>query len=58
MSAQRRTVTDKPQVAEWIDESTLAMYPLRNLVVANLVDGAVYTDRSCPLNESVGVVDE
>jgi len=38
MSAQRRAVTDQPKMAEWIDESTLPVYPPRHSVVANLVD--------------------
>jgi len=45
-------------MAKWIDKPTLPMYSPRYLVVANLVDGAVCSGRYCPLNKSVGIVDE
>ena len=58
MGAQRRAVADQPKMSEWIDESTLPVYPPRRLVVANLVDGAVCSGSYCPTNESVGVLNE
>jgi hypothetical protein len=58
MSAQRRAVADKPQMTEWIDESTLPVYSPRHLVVTDLVDGAVCSGRNRPLNESAGVIDK
>lgn len=58
MLAQRRPVTNEPQVAEWVDEPALAMSAPGHLMVVDRVDAAICSCRHCALDEGVRVLDE
>ena len=51
-------VTDKPQMAERIDEPSLAVNAPWRLVVADLVDAAVCSSCHRTFDEGVGVIHE